>query len=203
MIEERHFRRLGGSEEVRVELRVIAATNRNLTQWVREGRFRGDLFHRIGVFSLEMPPLRERLADLEDLIPLFIAEFNAKADKRVRLVPDEVWRRLRAHTWPGNVRELRNLVERCVLLADDETFPGSWLQLQASATETVDRPQGQAGALWLPLDGSLSLDDMESYIIRNALQQVQCNVTAAARLLGTSRQTLRYRVQKYDLKCAP
>lgn len=203
VIEDRRFRRLGGTEEVRVEVQVIAATNRNLAEWVKERRFRGDLFHRIGVFRLELPPLRDRLDDLEDLVPLFVAEFNAKAGKRVRTIPDEVWSRLRAHAWPGNVRELRNVVERCVLLSDDEVFPPGWLQLQAegapSRPATPDQAHGNG--LWLPLDGSISIDDMESHIIRTALEQAGCNVTAAARLLGTTRQTLRYRIQKYGLKC--
>jgi transcriptional regulator with GAF, ATPase, and Fis domain len=184
-----------------VEVRVIAATNRDLAQRVREGRFRGDLFHRISVFSLEMPPLRDRLDDLEDLVPLFIAEFNAKAGKTVRIVPESVWARLRSHNWPGNVRELRNVVERCVLLSEDEVFPAHWLQLQAEGlAPPLDRSARESG-LWLPLDGSVSLDDMECYIIQNALERANCNVTAAARLLGTTRQTLRYRVQKYNLKC--
>lgn len=199
VIEDRRLRRLGGSEEVTVDVRVIAATNRKLAEGVTEGRFRGDLFHRISVFSLEMPPLRERLDDLQDLVPLFVAEFNAKAGKRVRIVSDDVWAKLKAHTWPGNVRELRNVVERCVLLSDDEVFPAHWLQLQA---EGVAAPRGQAenaNGLWLPLDGSVSLDDMDSYIIRKALQRADHNVTAAARLLGTTRQTLRYRIQKYRL----
>ena len=201
VIEDRRFRRLGGSEEIRVDVRVIAATNRHLDEWVREGRFRGDLYHRISVFSLEMPPLRERLDDLEELVPLFVAEFNAKAGKTVRIVPDEVWTRLRAHSWPGNVRELRNVVERCVLLSDDDVFPARWLQLQAAGAAPPGELPADGNGLWLPLDGSVSLDDMECYIIRNALERANCNVTAAARLLGTTRQTLRYRVQKYNLKC--
>jgi two-component system, NtrC family, response regulator AtoC len=201
VIEDRRFRRLGGSEEIRVDVRVIAATNRRLEAWVREGRFRGDLYHRISVFSLEMPPLRDRIDDLEDLVPLFVAEFNAKAGKSVRIVPEEVWTRLRSHGWPGNVRELRNVVERCVLLSDDAVFPARWLQLQAAGAAPLSAPHGGGDGLWLPLDGSVSLDDMEGFIIRNALERADCNVTAAARLLGTTRQTLRYRVQKYNLKC--
>ncbi len=201
VIEDRRFRRLGGTEEVTVDVRVIAATNRQLGEWVNEGRFRADLFHRISVFSLEMPPLRERLDDLHDLVPLFVAEFNAKAGRRVRVIPDGVWTRLRAHTWPGNVRELRNVIERCVLLADDEVFPMQWLQLPAPGEQRLPSSDEDKPSLWLPLDGSVSLDDMDSYIISNALRLAHCNVTAAARLLGTTRQTLRYRIQKYNLKC--
>jgi DNA-binding NtrC family response regulator len=110
-----------------------------------------------------------------------------------------VWARLKAHSWPGNVRELRNVVERCVLLSDDEVFPAHWLQLQADGVSAPPGKADNANGLWLPLDGSVSLDDMDRYIIREALQRADHNVTAAARLLGTTRQTLRYRIQKYKL----
>jgi two-component system, NtrC family, response regulator AtoC len=93
------------------------------------------------------------------------------------------------------------MVERCVLLAEDETFPVHWLQLQAAPALVPTSAPATGQGLWLPLDGSISLDDMDAYIIRSALEQAECNVTAAARLLGTTRQTLRYRIQKYGLKC--
>jgi len=202
VIEDRCLRRLGGSGEIQVDLQIVAASNRNLSEQVREGKFRADLFHRLGVFTLELPPLRSRMEDVADLVPLFVAEFNAKAAKSVRTVPETVWERLRAYPWPGNVRELRNVVERCVLLADSELFPARWLQLEAepavAAATSADR-SGREG-LWLPLDGSVTLDDMDRFIIKSALGRAHDNVTAAARLLGTTRQTLRYRVQKYGLK---
>src|SRR5262249_48683665 len=132
----------------------------------------------------------------------FVAEYNAKAGKSVRVIPDAVWRALRTHDWPGNVRELRNVVERCVLLSDRQTFADQWLQLRPSSPqvppETV-RATGD-GRLHLPLDGSLSLEEMERKIVSEALERAGHNVTAAARLLGTSRETLRYRVNKYGLK---
>ncbi|CAK0763438.1 Sigma-54-dependent Fis family transcriptional regulator [Gammaproteobacteria bacterium] len=201
VIEDRRFRRLGGTEEVTVDVRIITATNRNLAEWVKKDNFRGDLFHRISVFRLEMPPLRERLDDLQDLVPLFVTEFNAKAGKRVKIISDAVWARMLAYPWPGNVRELRNVVERCVLLSEDKIFPAQWLQLQTSGITSPLAKTEDPNCLWLPLDGSVSLDDMESYIIRNALQRTNCNVAATARLLGVTRQTLRYRIQKYNLKC--
>ena len=103
-----------------------------------------------------------------------------------------------AYAWPGNVRELRNVIERCVLFADDEVFPAHWLQLQAAvAAAPPARPRRER--LWLPLDGSMSLDDMDRHIVRTAVQRADGNLTAAARMLGTTRQTLRYRIQKYKL----
>ncbi|MDD5364195.1 MAG: sigma-54 dependent transcriptional regulator [Gallionellaceae bacterium] len=197
-IEDRRVRRLGGEREVVLDLQIVAASNRDLTTEVREGRFRADLYHRLSVFRLDLPGLRERKSDLRQLVPNFVAEFNAQAGKRVRTVPDEAWRRLEAHDWPGNVRELRNVVERCVLFADDDQFPLRWLQLQAG---TAAAPGGDG--LWLPLDGSLSLDDMERAIVETALERADGNVTGAARLLGSTRETLRYRVEKFALGKAP
>jgi two-component system response regulator AtoC len=202
VIEDRRLRRLGGSSQIEVDVQVIAASNRNLAERVQTGGFRNDLFHRITVFTLELPSLRERKEDLEDLVPLFVAEYNAKAGRSVRIIPDAVWALLRAHEWPGNVRELRNVVERCVLLSDAQTFAAQWLQLRPSPTptQTEAAPSTVDGPLHLPLDGTLSLDEMEKRIVSEALERAGHNVTAAARLLGTSRETLRYRVNKYGLK---
>src|SRR5262245_9210557 len=201
VIEDRRLRRLGGTNQIEIDVQVVAASNRELSERVGTGAFRGDLFHRITVFTLHLPSLRERKEDLDDLVPMFISEYNAKAGKSVRVVPEPTWAALRAHDWPGNVRELRNVVERCVLLADAQTFAGEWLQLQPSP----DAAQPAAGVgtgphVRLPMDGSLSLEEMERRIVSEALERADHNVTAAARLLGTSRETLRYRVNKYGLK---
>src|SRR6185295_10291659 len=126
VIEDRRLRRLGGTGQIEIDVQVIAASNRNLSERVQTGGFRSDLFHRITVFTLELPSLRERKEDLEDLVPLFVAEYNAKAARSVRIIPDAVWASLRVHDWPGNVRELRNVVERCVLLSDTQTFAAQW-----------------------------------------------------------------------------
>ena len=193
-IEDKRVRRLGGDREITLDLQIVAASNRDLVTEVREGRFRADLYHRLSVFRLDLPSLRSRKSDLRQLVPSFISEFNAKAGKRVSLIPDEAWRRLEGHDWPGNVRELRNVVERCVLFAESAEFPIHWLQLQAGTA-----PAMAGDGLWLPLDGSLSLDDMERTIVEAALARAAGNVTAAARLLGSTRETLRYRVEKYNL----
>jgi two-component system response regulator AtoC len=202
VIEDRRLRRLGGTSQIEVDVQVVAASNPSLSERVQAGAFRSDLFHRITVFTLELPTLRQRKEDLDDLVPLFVAEYNAKAGRSVRTVPGAVWDSLRAHDWPGNVRELRNVVERCVLLSDTQTFAGQWLQLRPSVS--LAQPEGAHPGvdqhLRLPLDGSLSLEDMEKKIVSEALERAHYNVTAAARLLGTSRETLRYRVNKYGLK---
>lgn len=199
-VEELRIRRLGAEHEVDVDVQIIAATNHDLLQRVEKGQFRRDLYHRLSLFTLHMPPLRERKEDLGELIAMFIDECNAKAGKKVTRTPDSVWRLLEAYDWPGNVRELHNVIERCVLLAEDDTFPEQWLQLPnlpsnlaSSTTMTSD------DGIVLPLDGSLSLEDMERFIIEQVLRKTNHNVTASAKMLGTTRETLRYRVQKYQL----
>ncbi len=194
VIEDKAVRRLGSEQTVAVDVQFVAASNRDLETEVREGRFRADLYHRLSVFRLDLPSLRTRRDDVRQLVPQFVREYNAKAGRRVTRIPETVWARLLAHDWPGNVRELRNVVERCVLFAQDETFPERWLQLQSgTAAET-----GGDG-LWLPLDGSLGLEDMERRLIEAALERAEGNVTGAARLLKSTRETLRYRVEKFGL----
>ena len=149
---------------------------------------------------MSLPALRERKQDLEELVPVFVAEYNAKAGRTVKVIPDSVWRRLRAHDWPGNVRELRNVVERCVLFAQGRVFPEQWLQLGATEPAPLTPAQGEANALYLPLDGSMTLDEMDRHIIQTALEHNGHNVMATARMLGTTRETLRYRIQKYGLR---
>ena len=201
-IEDRKFRRLGSEREIAVDVQILAASHRDLEGMAKSGEFRGDLYHRLSVFKLNLPPLREVKEDLEELVPIFIAEINAKAGKRVKMVPNEVWMALRAHDWPGNVRELRNLVERCVLFADSPVFPAQWLQLSGSQTPASAQPVSEGGidGIFIPLDGSMDLDDMDRYIIETTLARHQGNVTAAARALGTTRETLRYRIRKYGLR---
>lgn len=198
-LEDRKFRRLGSEREISVDVQILAASHRNLEQMVQEGTFRSDLYHRLSVFRLDLPPLREVKEDLEELVPLFVADQNAKAAKQVRDIPLSVWSALRRHNWPGNVRELKNVVERCVLFSEGPVFPERWLQLgSALATPTTGTP-GTPG-VFIPLNGSMDLDDMDRFIIETTLNSHQGNVTAAARALGTTRETLRYRVRKYGLK---
>lgn len=199
-IEDRKVRRLGGEKEVRVDVQIIAASHRDLDKMVADGEFRADLYHRLSVFRLGLPPLRESKEDLDELVPLFVAEFNAKAGKQVKTIPQEVWDKLRAYHWPGNVRELRNAIERCVLFADGPVFPSLWLQLPGQ-TAAMPAAAGQDG-IFLPLDGSMALDDMDRHIIKSALERAGNNLAAAARALGATRETLRYRVRKYGLKVA-
>lgn len=199
VIEDRHLIRLGGEKPIRIDVQVIAASNLDLEERVRKGEFRDDLYHRLSVFKVELPALRDRIEDIEDLVPVMIAEFNAMAGRQVKVVPSAVYKKLRAYAWPGNVRELRNVVERAVLLSDGNQFPERWLQLDNELQADSQGPHLEGNRLVIPLDGSMALDEMDSYIIQTALQQHHHNVTAAARALGTTRETLRYRIQKYGL----
>jgi DNA-binding NtrC family response regulator len=212
VIEDQRVRPLGSEREVTVDVQLVAASNRDLAAAVSDGKFRGDLYHRLSVFGLTLPALRERREDMRDLVPALVAEFNARSGKRVREIPESVWGRLEAHDWPGNVRELRNVVERGVLFADGEIFPLQWLQLPGAATAgapaalpaappvaSVSQPAEGGEHLLLPLDGSMSIDDMDRHIIATAVARAQGNLSAAARMLGTTRQTLRYRVKKYAI----
>jgi DNA-binding NtrC family response regulator len=201
-IEDRKIRRLGSEKEIPVDIQILAASNRDLKEMVREGSFRADLYHRLSVFTLQLPPLRQVKEDLAELVPLFIAEFNAKAGKQVRIIPDEAWKALQAHDWPGNVRELRNVIERCVLFAEGPVLPTQWLQMpsQSPTAAVSTAATSESDGLFLPLNGSMALDDMDCYIIRTTLERYKGNVTAAARALGTTRETLRYRIRKYGLK---
>ncbi|MGD8308843.1 MAG: sigma-54 dependent transcriptional regulator [Chromatiales bacterium] len=202
-IEDRRVRRVGGDRELEVDVQVIAATNQELDAQVQAGAFRVDLFHRLAVFRLTVPPLRSRKEDIEVLLPIFIDEFNARSGQKVERVSPTVWRRLAAYDWPGNVRELRNLVERCVLLADGPELPERWLYLGGEAPPASAAPSGawsDGDRICLPLDGSVSLDDMERSILVDALARNGENVSLTARVLGTTREKLRYRVQKYGLK---
>ncbi|MDD2659239.1 MAG: sigma-54 dependent transcriptional regulator [Methylococcales bacterium] len=213
-IEDHKVRRLGGEKEISVDVQIVAASNRDLEQMAQAGSFRADLYHRLSVFKVILPPLREAVEDLDELVPLFVAEYNAKAGRHVKDIPDDVWNKLKAHHWPGNVRELRNVIERCVLFSEGPVFPGQWLQLHGQHPHAVSMDQDQKlggvdacsqakaseKGIYLPLDGSMALDDMDRFIIKNALERADNNLTAAARALGATRETLRYRVRKYNLK---
>ncbi len=217
-IEDKKIRRLGGEREISLDVQIIAASGIDLKEAVVKKEFRDDLYHRLSVFCLSLPPLRSRKSDLVELVPNIIAEYNLKAKKHVKTIPDTVWTELMEYDWPGNIRELRNVIERCVLLSKDEVFPERWLQLkeyctpikEGASTENVpetDNPPEEGychvddnSRVIIPLDGSMSLEEMDKHIIHTALQKANFNVTETARSLGTTRETLRYRMQKYNLK---
>lgn len=204
VVEDRRVRPLGSEREVEVDLQLIAASNRDLRRLTKDGRFRSDLYHRLSIFRLQLPSLRERMEDLQDLIPLFVAEQASRVGKRVETIPDQAWAAMKSYDWPGNVRELRNVIERCVLLAEGPVLSSKWLQLRSHEVprDSQDREaeDERGDRIVLRLDGTSSIDELERRVLERALELSGQNVTAAARLLGTTRQTLRYRIAKHGLR---
>ena len=204
-LEEKAFRRLGGAVDIKVDVRVVAATNLDLEQHVRDGKFREDLYYRLNVLRIAMPPLRDRDRDVLLLAQHFIREFSREFRKPVRVLTPEAERALLAYSWPGNVRELRNVVERAVLLAEHEALEPDDFEglrpLHAPAADTTVALAGGSG-LHLPAEG-LRLDDVEREFISLALERTRGNQTRAAALLGLHRDQIRYRMEKYGLLKAP
>ena len=190
-LEEKEFRRLGGSSDLRVDVRVISATNRNLAAAMREGTFREDLFYRLSVLPVRIAPLRERRGDVPLLSAHFIDIFNRAFDKTVRGVTAEAMARLESYSWPGNVRELKNLVERAMLLAE-----GSELAIE----DFLDfaREGGAVPPMTLPADG-IDLNRLERDLLMQALKRTGGNQTQAGHLLRLSRDQVRYRLEKFHL----
>ena len=192
-IEEKTFRRLGGTRDLVVDVRIVAATNRDLAGEVAAGRFRADLFYRLRVIPITLPPLRERREDIAPLAKHFTAHFNREFGKRVREIAPEAQAMLNAYAWPGNVRELRNVIERAVLLTDGETIGTREL-----APEVAAPTAPAAGAGGLPADG-VKLDEVERRLLVEALDRARGNQSQAAALLGLSRHQVRTRMRRYGL----
>ena len=190
-LEEKTFKRVGGSADVRVDVRVIAATNRDLEERVREGKFREDLYYRLHVLPVKLPPLRDRAEDIPLLTNFFIEIFNVEFRKQVTDVEPPVRDALLSHPWPGNVRELRNAIERAVLLAE-----GSQLTLDQFPMLTSRR--GVADSVQLPPAGT-NLEQLERALVIQALERTKWNQTQAAALLGLNRDQIRYRIEKFGL----
>jgi two-component system, NtrC family, response regulator AtoC len=189
-LEEKTFKRVGGLVDLRVDVRVIAATNRRLEDEVASGRFREDLFYRLQVMPVVLPALRERRGDIPRLADFYIARYNGEFRKKVRGVTPEALVMLEQYAWPGNVRELRNAIERAMLLVDHE-----WLA--PADFGTLVRGYGTS-AFRLPPEG-VSLEDVEKQLLVQALERSGGNQTQAGALLGINRDQVRYRIEKFGL----
>ena len=189
-LEEKTFKRVGGLNDIRVDVRVIAATNRNLETEVQAGRFREDLFYRLQVMPILLPPLRERRGDISLLANHYIDRYNREFRKRIRGLTAEAMAMLEQHPWPGNIRELRNAIERAMLLLDHEWIgPDDLTALVRPAARCRFR---------LPADG-VKLDDVERQLLVQALERAHGNQTHAGQLLGINRDQVRYRIEKFHL----
>ena len=176
VLQEREFERVGGSQTVSVDVRVIAATNGDLNSTVAEGRFRQDLFYRLNVFPIEMPPLRQRRDDIPLLVEYFIDRYSSKTGKKIRGIDKATLERLKSYAWPGNIRELQNVIERSVVLCDSDIFTvdESWLSINC------DEP-ARAPRLLLRIPSSQEKETIEA-ALAEAQGQVSGPTGAAARL---------------------
>jgi transcriptional regulator with PAS, ATPase and Fis domain len=195
VLEQKTFQRVGGTADISVDIRIIAATNQSLLKRMEEGSFRTDLFYRLNVASLQMPPVRERGEDILQLADYFLQEFNTKFHKRFRGLAEGAKELFLGYSWPGNVRELRNILERAVLLSDGEFVLPEHLQLPSGSQEPRRDPDSPTGVP--PVD--LPLFELEKQALLHALEKAGQNQSLAAKLLQISRDTLRYRMKKFNI----
>ena len=201
VIQDQAFERVGGLRTIKVDVRLIAATNRNLLQDVKDGIFREDLYYRLNVFHTQVPPLREKREDILPLAVYFIEKFNKKLDREIKHIDPKVQEVFVRYDWPGNIRELENLIERLVLMAGGDTIEladiPAELKLAASAPK-VSRPDG----LEKPFKDVMKshMEDVEKHAIVQCLEECGGNVTKAAQRLGLSRKGLQLKMIKYNLR---
>ena len=192
-LEEKTFKRVGGVADIEVDVRVVAATNRLLEDEVKKGRFREDLYYRLNVLPIVLPPLRARTDDIPALVHYFIDAYNSEFRKRVRGVTGDAMRRLQTYGWPGNIRELRNAVERAMLLVEGSELTAADFRVVSGAGARLT--EGVA----LPPTG-VDLEQLERSLVVQALERSGWNQTKAARLLGLNRDQIRYRIEKFKLE---
>lgn len=198
VLQESQFERVGGAQTLNVDVRIVAATNRDLKEAITQGKFREDFYYRLNVFSLQVAPLRERRDDIPALVEHFLRKFSLELGKEVLEIDDEVLVAFLHYPWPGNVRELENVVERAVVLAEGDRITRE--ELPPELLQTLDTPQ----LLDAPrdVDGSLieRTDRLECDLIKGALERFRWNKTKAADHLGLKRTTLQYKIKKYGLE---
>jgi two-component system response regulator AtoC len=195
VLEEKTFKRVGGATDIRVDVRVVAATNRNLEDEVAKGRFRSDLYFRLNVLPMRLPALREHPADVPVLVKFFVDMFNTEFKKRITGVSPSALTLLQGYGWPGNVRELRNVVERAMLLAEGDRLEARDFGALATTRSTGD-------PFDLPASG-VNLEELERSLVVQALRRAGGNQTKAAALLGLNRDQIRYRIEKFGLTTTP
>jgi DNA-binding NtrC family response regulator len=194
-LQERKIRRVGGTHEIGVDVRVIAATNRDLRAMVADGRFRDDLYYRINVLSIDVPPLRERREDIPVLIDYFLKKHTRNTSRLVRGLTPETRKLMVNYSWPGNVRQLESAIERAILLCegDEITLDDLPSEVRQEVGPTAE------GAFKLPAEG-INFEEVERNLITQAMEQTDYNITKAAKLLGLTFRTLQYRLEKFGIK---
>ena len=216
VLEDQVIRRVGGVRDMQADVRVIAASNRDLERAVKENQFRQDLYYRLAIISIFLPPLRDRKEDVLPLVDYFIGRYNRKFRKNVKGITDDTRKLMLKYDWPGNVRELKNAVERSMILAESEMLDAEYLPFavaqQKSAFTAFELSSGSNGGnqgkqlpdgrtlppLHIP-EGGTSLEEVERELVDLAMAQANGNQTHAARLLDISRDALRYKLKKFGL----
>jgi len=193
-LENRRFKRVGGTKDVELRARVIAATNRKLTDEVESGRFRQDLYYRLNVIPVEVPPLKDRNGDVALLVQHLVTRLSRDLGRRIAGIEDAAVSRLEAYDWPGNVRELRNVLERAVILSRSDT-----IGVEDLPPEIAQMAAGPSGSLFTLPEEGVDLAQLERDLVMQALQRSGGNQSAAARLLGIGRYALRYRMEKMGM----
>ena len=196
LVEQRTFRRIGGIKDIHVDVRIITATNKDLLKLKEEAKFREDLFYRVNVASIKIPPLRERPDDVLPLTKYFLQKYNEEFHKNVQKISKGVEDFLKGYDWPGNVRELKNVIERAMILGEGDT-----LLMEHLPIEILGQASKQGGVIEgirIPQEG-ISLEKVEEALVRQALKMTNGNQTRAAKLLDISRDALRYRMQKFGI----
>jgi len=196
VLEEKTFKRVGGVVDIKVDCRVVAATNRQLEDEVKKGRFREDLYYRLNVLPIVLPPLRARAEDVPALVNYFVDSYNTEFRKNVRGVTDEAMKRLQTYGWPGNIRELRNAVERAMLLAEGNELTANLFPVASGASGRLTE------GVELPAAG-IDLEQLERSLVVQALERCGWNQTKAATQLGLNSDQIRYRIEKFKLEKPP
>ena len=196
LVEQKTFRRMAGIKDIQVDVRIITATNKDLVRLKGEEKFREDLFYRINVASLKIPPLRERPNDILPLTNYFVQKYNEEFHKNVQKVSKGVEDFFRSYSWPGNVRELKNVIERALILGEGDTLLMEHLPIEILGQ--ASRQGGVIDGIRIPPEG-ISLEKVEEALVKQALKMTSGNQTKAAKLLDISRDALRYRMQKLGL----
>ncbi|MDD3473729.1 MAG: sigma-54 dependent transcriptional regulator [Syntrophaceae bacterium] len=198
VLQEQEFQRVGGNREIKVDVRLIAATNKDLKEEVDAGRFRGDLFFRLNVVNIRVPALRERRSDIPFLVAHFINKYSMRLDRNIKEVDPEAMRVLYSYSWPGNVRELENVIESALVMSRGSTIKKSDLPNEIKKSNEVLRET----ETFISMDSGLvdTLDAIEEKMIRQALKQCGNIQAQAAKILGISRSNLQYKLKKYGIQ---
>lgn len=194
-LQSRRIERVGGKETVNVDVRLVAATHVDLEKAVEDGRFREDLFYRLNVITVEIPPLRERSEDIRHFVDHFIGRFNRETDKKIEGMDEQCLKVLEAYDWPGNVRELENTIERAFLMTRNKVLGCDDLPEKVAGTEET----GEGEHIFQLPGSGIKLEEVERDLIVQALRRTDGNRTRAAELLGLTRRVLGYRMDKYQI----